>query len=89
LEQTEHGLKLEVSDNGVGIPKALQGKIFEPLFTTKEIGKGTGLGLGIIQDIVYGDFDGQIELESMVREGTVFRIILPDKKATLIHEVSA
>ena len=89
LEQTAHGLRLEVCDNGIGIPKALQEKIFEPLFTTKEIGKGTGLGLGIIQDIVYGDFDGTIELESGLGKGTTFRVLLPNKKATVIHEAAS
>lgn len=89
LEATENGLRLEVSDNGVGIPKALQEKIFEPLFTTKAVGKGTGLGLAIIQDIVYGDFDGQIYLESVVGKGTTFRVTLPSKKATVFEGVSA
>jgi signal transduction histidine kinase len=89
LEQTEHGLKLEVTDNGVGIPKALQEKIFEPLFTTKDIGKGTGLGLGIIQDIVYGEFDGVIELESTAGGGTRFCVVLPNKKVTVFDEVSS
>jgi signal transduction histidine kinase len=87
LESTENELRLEVSDNGVGIPKALQEKIFEPLFTTKDVGKGTGLGLAIIQDIVYGDFDGQITLESTVGQGTTFRVVLPSKKATVFDEV--
>jgi signal transduction histidine kinase len=82
LELTFEGLRLEVADNGVGIPKEMQEKIFEPLFTTKEIGKGTGLGLAIIQDIVYGDFDGRIELESEPSQGTVFRVLLPNRKLT-------
>ncbi len=80
LERNPEGLWLEVTDNGVGIPKNIQEKIFEPLFTTKEVGKGTGLGLAIIQDIVYGDFDGRIELESDTARGTTFRVLLPDKK---------
>lgn len=88
LESTPAGLKLEVSDNGVGIPNEMRQKIFEPLFTTKEIGKGTGLGLAIIQDIVYSDFDGQIELESQVGQGSCFRILLPNKKQTLSQEVT-
>jgi signal transduction histidine kinase len=89
LESTEDELRLEISDNGVGIPKALQEKIFEPLFTTKEIGKGTGLGLAIIQDIIYGDFDGQITLQSTVGQGTTFYVTLPNKKTTVFSEVTS
>jgi signal transduction histidine kinase len=86
LEQTPEGLTLEVQDNGAGIPKNLKEKIFEPLFTTKEIGKGTGLGLAIIQDIVYGYFDGRLTLESEVGCGTTFSIVLPNQKVTLFRE---
>ena len=83
LESMSEGLRLEVADNGVGIAKDMQEKIFEPLFTTKEVGKGTGLGLAIIQDIVYGDFDGRIELESDLGVGTRFRVLLPNTKDVL------
>jgi signal transduction histidine kinase len=87
LLSTHQGLTLEVTDNGVGIPQDMQQKIFEPLFTTKELGKGTGLGLAIIQDIVYSDFDGRIELESQLGRGTCFRVLLPNKKQTVFDEV--
>ncbi len=89
LEATPEGLGLEVADNGVGIPKNIQEKIFEPLFTTKEVGKGTGLGLAIIQDIVYGEFDGRIEVESEAGKGTSFRVFLPNKKATVRAEATS
>jgi signal transduction histidine kinase len=80
LTSSPEGLGLEVTDNGVGIAKELQEKIFEPLFTTKEVGKGTGLGLAIIQDIIYGEFDGRTELASEQGRGTTFRVFLPSKK---------
>jgi signal transduction histidine kinase len=80
LESTAEGLKLEVEDNGVGIPADMRERIFEPLFTTKDVGRGTGLGLSIIQDIVYGEFDGRIEVESEQGQGTAFRVLLPNKK---------
>jgi signal transduction histidine kinase len=67
---------LEVHDNGVGIPKEMQAKIFEPMFTTKDIGS-TGLGLAVVYDIVHGSFGGEIELESSPGEGTTFRVRLP------------
>lgn len=68
---------VQVSDQGSGIPEEIRGRIFDPLFTTKPVGKGTGLGLTIIHDIVQGDFGGRVELESAVGLGTTFTIRLP------------
>ena len=45
-------LLIRISDNGIGIPKTIQGRIFDPFFTTKAVGKGTGLGLSICYEIV-------------------------------------
>jgi two-component system, NtrC family, sensor kinase len=67
---------LEVSDTGVGIPRADQQKIFEPFFTTKPPGRGTGLGLSICYGIVE-DHRGRIELDSVPGRGSTFRIHLP------------
>ena len=67
---------LKVSDNGVGIPEALQQKIFEPFFSTKPKGKGTGMGLAM----VYGalkNLGGFIQLDSQVNKGTTFSLFLP------------
>ncbi len=70
-------VRLEVQDNGVGIPADLQHKIFEPMFTTKGIGQGTGLGLLVVYDIVHGGFQGDIEVQSEVGEGSTFTVRLP------------
>ncbi len=70
-------LLLKVQDNGSGIAPEVLPKIFEPLFTTKPIGKGTGLGLPIIQDIVRGHFGGQMDLQTAVGQGTTFTLRFP------------
>ena len=70
-------IKLSISDNGPGIPKEIQDKIFEQSFTTKSAGVGTGLGLSISKKIIEQRHKGEIELESNSEEGTTFHITLP------------
>lgn len=72
------GVSISVSDNGTGIPKDRLKTIFEPFYTTKEAGKGTGLGLHIAGSIVERH-GGRIDVESTVDEGTTFRVVLPSK----------
>jgi two-component system cell cycle sensor histidine kinase/response regulator CckA len=67
---------VELSDTGTGIPKDIIDKIFEPFFSTKEVGKGTGLGLSTVYGIVK-QTGGFIFPESDVGRGTTFRIFLP------------
>ena len=69
-------VRIEVEDNGPGIPEAIIDKVFDPLFTTKEVGKGTGLGLSLSKKIVKG-FGGSIEVKSSRKAGTRFSITLP------------
>lgn len=69
-------VRLEVADEGVGIPPEVQGRIFDPFFSTKEIGKGTGLGLAISYGIVK-DHGGDIQVRSTPGQGTTFTIHLP------------
>jgi PAS domain S-box-containing protein len=64
------------ADTGVGISKDSLEKIFDPFYTTKEVGKGTGLGLSVSYNIVRR-FKGDIKVESELGKGTVFTIILP------------
>ncbi|CAN5181131.1 hypothetical protein BH10PSE10_BH10PSE10_27990 [soil metagenome] len=67
---------IEVSDTGTGIPPDIVDKIFEPFFSTKEVGKGTGLGISTVYGIVK-QTGGFIYVESVPDRGTTFRIFLP------------
>ena len=69
-------LKFEVSDTGPGIEKAIQNKIFDPYFTTKKTGKGTGLGLAMVAGIVK-KHNGFITVHSQPGEGSCFKVFLP------------
>jgi two-component system cell cycle sensor histidine kinase/response regulator CckA len=67
---------IEVADTGTGIPASIIGKIFEPFFSTKEVGKGTGLGLSTVYGIIK-QTGGFVYVDSVEQNGTVFRIFLP------------
>ncbi|HLO50742.1 MAG TPA: response regulator [Kamptonema sp.] len=70
---------IKIKDNGIGMSVEVQEKIFEHLFTTKSVGQGTGLGLAIANQIVVEKHHGQITVNSVPSEGTVFSIIIPVK----------
>ncbi|MEQ1879706.1 MAG: ATP-binding protein [Burkholderiales bacterium] len=72
------GVTVEVLDNGRGIPPDVLPKIFDPFFSTKEIGKGTGLGLSISYKIVQ-QHGGRIEVRSHAGKGSLFSVHLPMK----------
>ncbi len=67
---------VEIEDNGPGIPKEVQNRIFEAFFTTKAIGEGTGLGLNITYNIVVNQHRGDIRFTSEPGK-TVFEVWLP------------
>jgi len=69
-------LCLSVRDNGIGIAEELKNNIFEPYFTTKEVGKGTGLGLSLVHGIVLS-YMGGISVTSSPDNGSVFNVFLP------------
>ncbi len=70
--------RIEISDNGPGIPKEDIDKIFDPFYTTKEVGQGTGLGLSIVYSIIE-KLGGRIMVASELGLGTTFTIYLPVK----------
>ena len=78
-EQTDNQVIIKVSDNGLGMTEDVKAKIFQPFFTTKPTGQGTGLGLSLAYDIVTKGHSGTIEVESKEDEGSEFIITLPMK----------
>jgi signal transduction histidine kinase len=78
LQSADTGVTLDIIDSGTGIPKENLDRIFEPFFSTKAPGEGTGLGLFVSRDIVK-KFGGQITVKSQLGEGTCFRIYIPNQ----------
>ncbi|HET7804422.1 MAG TPA: GAF domain-containing protein [Pseudolabrys sp.] len=76
-------VEIRIRDNGTGIPPDVREKIFNPFFTTKPAGEGTGLGLSLSHDIVVKQHGGSIEVDTAPGEFTEFRVILPRSGATL------
>ncbi len=82
---------VEVADSGTGIPPKIVDKIFEPFFSTKEVGKGTGLGLSTVYGIIK-QTGGFVYVDSVEQEGATFRIFLPRHIATaqeIAQEIAA
>jgi two-component system NtrC family sensor kinase len=71
------GVEIRVRDNGTGIPEAVRDKIFQPFFTTKPTGQGTGLGLSLSYDIVTKGHGGTLSVESQEGAGTEFVVRIP------------
>jgi signal transduction histidine kinase len=73
----DHEVVVSIADTGTGISPEIRDKIFNPFFTTKEVGKGTGQGLAIVHDIIVERHGGVIDVESEPGRGTTFIIRLP------------
>ncbi|MBN8524555.1 MAG: PAS domain-containing protein [Planctomycetes bacterium] len=70
-------VEIEVSDDGCGIPESIRDRIYDPFFTTKEVGRGSGQGLAIARSVVVDKHGGTLGCTSQVGSGTVFIIRLP------------
>ncbi len=78
-------VRVEVCDNGLGIPEEVRTRIFDPFYTTKPVGVGTGLGLSISRNIIKS-FHGDIEIESEENEGTCVAVVLPPAPSETVVE---
>ena len=75
--QDDNRVCIEISDTGCGIPEGLGERIYDPFFTTKEVGRGSGQGLAIARSIVVDKHCGSLSYDSEVGKGTTFTISLP------------
>ena len=77
LTKDQKIILIQISDNGVGMPREVQQRIFEQFFTTKDVGKGTGLGLAIAHQIIIEKHRGTLEVKSVSGHGSQFIITIP------------
>ena len=70
-------VRISVKDNGGGIPKDAAERVFEPFYTTKEVGVGTGQGLAISYNLIVERHSGKIYFDTVEGEGTTFHVLLP------------
>ena len=75
-KQLDNAIEIRVKDNGTGMPESVRAKVFQPFFTTKPTGQGTGLGLSLAYDIVTKGHGGALEVESTEGVGTIFVVKL-------------
>jgi signal transduction histidine kinase len=82
LEERDGGFfaVVEIADTGTGMSDAVKERLFQPFFTTKDVGEGVGLGLAITHGIVR-DHDGVIEVETTPGKGSMFRVIIPQERS--------
>jgi signal transduction histidine kinase len=76
LSDRDH-VSIRITDNGSGIPTAIQARLFDPFFTTKPVGRGTGMGLSISYQIVTERHHGTLQCDSQLGQGTTFIITIP------------
>lgn len=80
-------VELRIADDGVGMDDATRHRVFEPFFTTRSEGRGTGLGLAVVRDFVV-EAGGQVRLDSATGRGTAVRVLLPLAQRAVIGGLS-
>ncbi|MGA8157218.1 MAG: ATP-binding protein, partial [Rhodoplanes sp.] len=78
-------VEIRIRDNGTGIPAEVKEKMFNPFFTTKPAGEGTGLGLSLSYDIIVKQHGGSIKVDTQAGEFTEFTIVLPRVAASVAN----
>ncbi len=78
LLENNNEIKVEITDNGVGMSDDVINRVFEPFFTTKKVGEGTGLGLSTVYNII-NKHGGEVKVKSKKNIGTTFSVIIPQK----------
>jgi two-component system, NtrC family, sensor kinase len=78
-------VEIFISDNGIGMSEKVMKRIYDPFFTTKDVGKGTGQGLSIAYDIIVTKHKGEIDVKSEVGIGTTFKITLPIDNSNMVN----
>jgi signal transduction histidine kinase len=81
-------VRIDIEDTGIGMDKEIIPQIFNPLFTTKEPGKGTGLGLFVVKYII-DQYGGHIEVKSEVGKGSIFKVFFPIVELSVNKEVKS
>jgi two-component system, NtrC family, sensor kinase len=76
-QKVNNHIAIRIKDNGNGIPEKIIDKIFQPFFTTKPTGQGTGLGLSMSYEIITKTHGGELKVNTVEGEGTEFTILLP------------
>ncbi|MEX2494365.1 MAG: PAS domain S-box protein [Nitrospirales bacterium] len=85
-QKAAEGIEIRITDTGTGIPEVAREKIFDPFYTTKEVGQGTGQGLAIAHDVIVNKHEGHLTFETAVGTGTTFIIWLPCTKISMVVE---
>lgn len=77
LQLDSDRVRIRITDNGIGMTEEVKQRIFDYLYTTKAVGKGTGLGLALVREIVVERHGGEVEVNSLPGQGTQFTVVLP------------